>query len=124
MSFLFFPSSARTFRLVRVRQYATGAQYVESSLGFSIKTALYTTGFVVGTTAFAMYYADSRSAIHRYVLPPLARVLLGAEMAHKAALGALRSGLGPWDQCEDDERLRVEVCFVIKCRETELKPRI
>src|SRR5436190_769428 len=113
MSFLFRPTSARTVRLVRARYYATGTQQVESSLRSSIKTAVYATGFVVGTTAFAVYYADSRSAIHRYVIPPLSRTLLDAETAHKAALRALRSGLSPWDQCEDDERLKVEVRVVV-----------
>ena len=121
MSFLFRPSSARTIRLVQVRHYATGTQQAESSLGSSIRTALYTTGFVVGTTAFAIYYADSRSAIHRYVIPPLSRTLLNAEMAHKVALRALRSGLSPWDQCEDDDRLRVEVRLLLQCQELLLK---
>ena len=121
MSFLFRPSSARTIRLVQVRHYAAGTQRTESSLESSIKTALYTTGFVVGTTAFAIYYADSRSAIHRYVIPPLSRTLLDAEMAHKAALRALRSGLSPWDQCEDEDRLRVEVRLLIQYQEMSLR---
>jgi dihydroorotate dehydrogenase len=117
MSFLSRPSSARALRRVQVRHYATGTQQTESLLGSSIRTALYTTGFVIGTTAFAIYYADSRSAIHRYVIPPLSRTLLDAEMAHKIALRALRSGLGPRDQCEDDNRLRVEVRSLAQSQE-------
>lgn len=109
MSFLFRSSSARTVRLVQIRHYATGTQQVESSLGASVRTALYTTGLVVGATGFVVYYADSRSAIHRYVIPPLSRTFLDAETAHKAALRGLRSGLSPWDQGKDDERLHVEV---------------
>ncbi|KIM33663.1 hypothetical protein M408DRAFT_14299 [Serendipita vermifera MAFF 305830] len=109
MSLFFRTPSARVVRLARTRQYATGTQEIESSLGTSIRTALYATGFVVGATAFAVYYADSRSAIHRYVIPPLSRTLFDGETAHKFALRALSSGLSPRDQGTDDERLRVEL---------------
>ncbi|KAG8830025.1 hypothetical protein FRC17_005567 [Serendipita sp. 399] len=56
-----------------------------------------------------IYYADSRAAIHRYIVPPLSRLLLDAEGGHKFALGVLKGGLGPRDQGLDDEILQVEL---------------
>jgi dihydroorotate dehydrogenase len=119
MAFVFRSAPVRTThtaRAARVARHVSGQRHASSTaqsgvniVSNSIKTIAYTTTAVVGTTLFAIYYADSRSAIHRYVVPPLSRVLLDAESAHKLALGVLRSGLGPRDQDKDDERLKVEV---------------
>ncbi|CAG7849589.1 Dihydroorotate dehydrogenase (quinone), mitochondrial Short=DHOdehase; AltName: Full=Dihydroorotate oxidase; Flags: Precursor [Serendipita indica DSM 11827] len=102
-------SSLRTLTRVQVRRHASTYAQSESSFARNVKAVAYSTTFAVGLTLFAVYYADSRSAIHRYVVPPLSRVLLDAEKAHKAALGVLKSGLGPSDQIPDDELLRVEL---------------
>lgn len=74
-----------------------------------VRTGLYTTLFVVSTGLFAVYYFDSRSAVHRYVLTPLLRHLVDAETGHKLAVKVLRSGLGPKDTQSDDEVLGFEV---------------
>ncbi|KAL4244020.1 Dihydroorotate dehydrogenase (quinone), mitochondrial [Abortiporus biennis] len=73
------------------------------------KTAIYGTLVVVSTGLFAVYYFDSRSSIHRYILTPVLRNVLDAETGHKVAVKVLRSGLGPRDQVKDDELLRVKL---------------
>ncbi|ESK91028.1 dihydroorotate dehydrogenase [Moniliophthora roreri MCA 2997] len=74
-----------------------------------VRTGLYATALVLGTGLFAVYYFDSRSALHRYVLTPLLRHTLDAETSHKMAVKVLRSGLGPKDAIPDDEKLSVEL---------------
>ncbi|KAF8578208.1 hypothetical protein K439DRAFT_1621495 [Ramaria rubella] len=73
------------------------------------RNVLSTTALVAGTALFLVYYFDSRSAIHRYVFAPLLRTTLDAETAHKAAVKVLRTGWGPRDTGEDDERLAIEL---------------
>ncbi|KAJ6518744.1 hypothetical protein C8R45DRAFT_884836 [Mycena sanguinolenta] len=73
-----------------------------------IRNALYGTVFVLSTGLFAIYYFDARSAIHRYVIPPLLRHTLDAETGHKVAVKVLKSGLGPRDPVQDDARLKSE----------------
>ncbi|KAJ7334078.1 hypothetical protein DFH08DRAFT_880100 [Mycena albidolilacea] len=74
-----------------------------------IRSALYGTVFVLSTGLFAIYYLDVRSAIHRYVIPPLLRHTLDAETGHKIAVKVLKSGLGPRDPVQDDARLKSEL---------------
>ncbi|EPQ56779.1 hypothetical protein GLOTRDRAFT_75640 [Gloeophyllum trabeum ATCC 11539] len=74
-----------------------------------LRTGLYATVFAVSTGLFAVYYFDSRSALHRYVLTPLLRYTVDPETGHKVAVQVLRSGLGPKDVVPDDERLRAEI---------------
>lgn len=109
MSFLSRLPPARILRPAQSIRHASTVTQVQSTTGASLKRGVYATVFVVGTTAFAIYYSDSRSAVHRWVIPPLSRTFLDAEAAHKVALAVLKSGLGPRDQFEDDERLKVEV---------------
>jgi len=73
-----------------------------------LRTALYTTSFALGAGLFAVYYFDARSAIHRYILTPLLRYVVDAETGHKIAVKVLRSGLGPRDPLQDDNRLRFQ----------------
>lgn len=109
MSFLSRLPPARVLRPAQSIRHASTATQRSPNFGTSLKRGAYVSLFIVGTTAFAIYYADSRAGIHRYVIPPLSRLFLDAETSHKAALSVLRSGLGPRDQYEDDERLKVEV---------------
>ena len=74
-----------------------------------LRTGLYATLFAVSTGLMAVYYFDSRSSIHRYVLTPLVRNLFDAEIGHKLAVKTLRTGLGPRDTQTDDEVLTTEV---------------
>lgn len=111
MSFFSRLPPARSLRQAQSIRHVSTVSQSQPTLGTSIRKGAYTTIFVVGTTLFAVYYADSRSAVHRYVIPTLSRTLMDAETAHKFALTALRNGLGPRDQFDDDERLRVEVCW-------------
>ena len=67
------------------------------------------TAMVAGTTLFLVYFFDSRSAVHRFVIGPLLRTVLDAETSHKAAVKFLRSGWAPRDTGVDDECLAVEV---------------
>ncbi|KAH9941478.1 Dihydroorotate dehydrogenase-domain-containing protein [Amylocystis lapponica] len=73
------------------------------------RTALYATLLAVSSGLFAVYYFDSRSAIHRYLFTPLLRYTLDAETGHKFAVRVLSSGLGPRDSQTDDERLKLEL---------------
>ncbi|KAI5117302.1 hypothetical protein M0805_008566 [Coniferiporia weirii] len=68
-----------------------------------------TTTVLVSGTLFAIYYFDSRSAIHRYFITPLLRHALDPETSHKVAVKVLRSGLAPKDMGVDDERLSTEL---------------
>lgn len=74
-----------------------------------VRTGLYATVLLVSTGLFAVYYFDSRSAIHRYVLTPLLRHLFDAETGHKIAVKAIRSGLAPKDTQPDDPVLQFEL---------------
>ncbi|KAJ7588134.1 dihydroorotate dehydrogenase [Mycena floridula] len=74
-----------------------------------IRTGLYATGLIISTGLFAVYYSDSRSAIHRYFVTPLLRNAFDAETGHKIAVKAIRSGLAPKDRVSDDERLQFEL---------------
>ncbi len=87
------------------RRYASSTPLTSSPL----RTGLYATIFAISTGLFAVYYLDSRSAIHRYLFTPLLRNALDAETGHKFAVRVLRSGLGPRDTQTDDETLKVEV---------------
>ena len=92
-------------RAIPRRHASTGSSLTSSPL----RTGLYAPVFTLATGVFAVYYFDSRSAIHRYFLTPLLRYSLDAETGHKFAVRVLRSGLGPRDTQIDDERLKVEV---------------
>ena len=75
----------------------------------TLKKGLYATVVAVSTGLFAVYYFDSRSAIHRYIIPPTLRYTLDPEASHRFAVRALASGLAPRDTQADDERLKFEV---------------
>ncbi|KAG7090908.1 hypothetical protein E1B28_009985 [Marasmius oreades] len=75
----------------------------------TLRTGLYATALILSTGLFAVYYFDSRSALHRYVLTPTIRHTFDAETGHKLAVKVLRSGLGPKDAVPDDEKLEVEI---------------
>ncbi|KAG8824389.1 Dihydroorotate dehydrogenase (quinone), mitochondrial [Serendipita sp. 401] len=109
MSLAFRPSSFRVLRRTPIRRYASTSSVNDLNTGQSLRIFAVSTGIVIGSTLFAVYYADSRAAIHRYVVPPLSRLVLDAEKGHKFALGVLKSGLGPRDQGRDDEILQVEL---------------
>ena len=74
-----------------------------------LKKGLYATVFSVSIGLFAVYYFDSRSAIHRYIITPTLRYALDPETSHRFAVRTLASGLGPRDTQVDDERLKLEV---------------
>ncbi len=59
--------------------------------------------------AFTAYYLDSRSAIHRYLVPPLLRATLDPEKSHKIAVKALAGGFAPRDSLPDDPVLETEI---------------
>ncbi|KAF5331483.1 hypothetical protein D9758_015492 [Tetrapyrgos nigripes] len=73
-----------------------------------LRTGVYATAFLLSTGLFAVYYFDARSAIHRYVLTPVLRYAFDAETGHQIAVKVLRSGLGPKDTVQDDEKLKIE----------------
>lgn len=80
-----------------------------------LRTGVYAAAFVVSTGLFTVYYFDSRSALHRYVVTPLVRNLFDAETGHKFAVKTLRSGLAPRDVVTDDARLKTEVNTSVEC---------
>lgn len=73
------------------------------------RQTLGTVALVSGGILLATYYLDSRSAIHRYVIPPLLRATTDAETAHLAAVKALALGLAPRDVGVDDPALEAEL---------------
>ncbi|KII85891.1 hypothetical protein PLICRDRAFT_44315 [Plicaturopsis crispa FD-325 SS-3] len=76
--------------------------------GSPLRTGVYATALVLSTGLFAAYYLDARSAIHRYIIPPVIRLVLDPEDGHKFALKVLQSGLASRDLVTDDERLQCE----------------
>ncbi|EKM50326.1 uncharacterized protein PHACADRAFT_264935 [Phanerochaete carnosa HHB-10118-sp] len=106
---------ARGLRLVQPLRSATFRAPARSASTSTVRpanpvrTSLYATVLLVSTGLFAVYYFDSRSAIHRYVSTPLLRQLFDAETGHKIAVKVLRSGLAPKDTQQDDEALKFEL---------------
>lgn len=106
---------ARGFRLTQTPRPATlraparNASTSTTRPANPARTGLYATALLVSTGLFAVYYFDSRSAIHRYVFTPLLRHLFDAETGHRIAVKVLRSGLAPKDTQPDDEVLGFEV---------------
>jgi dihydroorotate dehydrogenase len=88
----------------------------------SLKKGLYTTVFVVSVGLFAVYYFDSRSAIHRWIITPTLRYAFDPETSHRLAVRALASGLGPRDTQVDDERLKSEVFATPTASEAHFNP--
>jgi hypothetical protein len=86
------------------RLYATTA-VPSSSAGRFVRASV----ALVGTGLFALYYFDSRAALHQYILTPLLRNTLDAETAHRVAVRVLGSGIAPRDLGVDDERLKTRV---------------
>ena len=100
-------SVARATRHIRSRNASSTAQQPTVTLTarrIAVGSALALTG-----TLFAVYYFDSRSAIHRYLLTPALRYALDPETSHRVAVKVLRSGWAPRDVCEDNEKLRATV---------------
>lgn len=61
-----------------------------------------------GTLGVA-YYADSRSAIHRWVAIPALKAFADPESAQKLAIKMLETGLAPRDMVDDDAVLETEL---------------
>lgn len=94
----------------QARFVSTSASAPAKTLGRTVTATL----ALVSGTVFAVYYLDSRSALHRYLVTPLLRYTLDPETSHKVAVKVLRSGFAPKDTGEDDERLSTEVSFAFK----------
>ena len=92
----------------QARLASTSSQSPQNTL----KKGLYATVVAVSTGLFAVYYFDSRSAIHRYIVTPTLRYTLDPEASHRLAVRVLGSGFGPRDTQVDDERLKLEVLII------------
>lgn len=90
---------------LQTRLASTNSQTPQNSL----KKGLYAAAFSASAGLFAVYYFDSRSAIHRYIITPILRYALDPETSHRLAVRTLANGLGPRDTQVDDERLKLEV---------------
>ena len=84
-----------------------------SSHSSPIHTGLYASVFAVSAGLLTVYYFDSRSAIHRYVLTPGLRYVLDPEAGHKFALKVLATGLAPRDTQKDDEIIKTQVRAIL-----------
>ena len=102
-------SALRAGRVFRPTLHARLASTSSQTSQNSLKKGLYATVFAVSAGLFAVYYFDSRSAIHRYIITPTLRYALDPEISHRLAVRVLASGLGPRDTQVDDERLKLEV---------------
>ncbi|KAH9022058.1 Dihydroorotate dehydrogenase-domain-containing protein [Lactarius deliciosus] len=56
-----------------------------------IRTSAYVTLFALTAGVSAVYYLDSRAAVHRYLITPIIRHALDPETGHKLAVGVLES---------------------------------
>jgi hypothetical protein len=83
----------------------------------SARNLLYGAAFAAGLGLFSIYYLDSRSALHRYVLTPTLRALADAETGHKIAVKALKYGVAAKDKGEDDAVIHSEVRSIWKREE-------
>ncbi|CAL1708361.1 unnamed protein product [Somion occarium] len=92
-----------------VRITRRSASTSSTSISSPVRTGLYATVFTISAGLFAVYYFDSRSAIHRYVLTPVLRYALDPETGHKFAVKALGSGIAPRDTQPDDACLKAEI---------------
>ncbi|CAE6428328.1 unnamed protein product [Rhizoctonia solani] len=81
------------------------AKPANSGLGSALKAS----ALVLGTGLFIAYYYDSRSAIHRWVIPPLMRTTLDPEVAHRLALRVLGTRFAPTDHGVNDEILKCKL---------------
>ncbi|KAJ1307127.1 hypothetical protein OPQ81_001245 [Rhizoctonia solani] len=81
------------------------AKPVNSGLGSALKAS----ALVLGTGLFIAYYYDSRSAIHRWVVPPLMRATLDPEAAHRLALRVLGTQFAPTDHGVNDDILKCKL---------------
>jgi dihydroorotate dehydrogenase len=87
-----------------------------------LSKAAYLSLFALTAGVGAVYYFDSRAAIHRYLFTPIIRHVLDPESSHKLALSVLESGLGPRDMLTDDEQIKAEVkCVMPSTPTTQLK---
>lgn len=91
--------------LIVTRRLASTSSSSTSRTSHALGTvALLTTGVLLTT-----YYLDSRSALHRYVVPNLLRLAVDPETAHLVAVKALALGVAPRDLVEDDATLETEL---------------
>ncbi|CAE7168201.1 unnamed protein product [Rhizoctonia solani] len=100
----------RTPQLIRLASTSSEAPVVvakpvNSGLGSALKASV----LVLGTGLFIAYYYDSRSAIHRWVVPPLMRATLDPENAHRLALRVLGTPFAPTDHGENDQVLKCKL---------------
>ncbi|KAJ3524856.1 hypothetical protein NMY22_g10821 [Coprinellus aureogranulatus] len=98
------PPATRTSLTSSTRFVSTSAPATSSA-----RNLLYGAAFAAGVGLFSIYYLDSRSAIHRYVLTPTLRALFDAETGHKIAVKALKYGVAAKDKGEDDEIIHSEI---------------
>jgi dihydroorotate dehydrogenase len=101
--------SGPRFRRARI---STSSQTPQN---FAEERALCHRGCRFNAGLFAVYYLDSRSAIHRYIITPPFDTPLDPEASHRLAVRALGSGFGPRDTQVDDERLKLEVLTADTC---------
>ncbi|KAI0310314.1 hypothetical protein OF83DRAFT_884011 [Amylostereum chailletii] len=99
--------AARSLRHVSPLSTRSASTSVSPASG--LRTGAYVTLFALSSGLFAVYYFDSRAAIHRYLLTPAIRYGFDAETGHKLAVRVLGSGLGPKDKGADDPRLKTEL---------------
>lgn len=98
-------SGHRNALIVTRRLASTSSSQSTSRTSHALGTvALLTTGVLLTT-----YYLDSRSALHRYLVPNLLRLAVDPETAHLVAVKALALGVAPRDLVEDDAVLETEL---------------
>ncbi|KAG8714142.1 Dihydroorotate dehydrogenase (quinone), mitochondrial [Ceratobasidium sp. 395] len=78
-------------------------------LNSGFRSALTASALVLGTGLFVAYYYDSRSAIHRWIIPPLMRATLDPEVSHRLAVRILGTPFAPRDQGVDDDVLKCKI---------------
>jgi hypothetical protein len=111
-----------TGRRIRFTHYSSRSFTSSIEPDSPLRRAAYVTLFALTASFGAVYYFDSRAAIHRYLITPVIRHVLDPESSHKLAVSVLASGWGPRDMLTDDERLKTEVKCVYTSYSNAIDP--
>jgi dihydroorotate dehydrogenase len=118
------PTSTGTIRLISIFRRRPLYKPTSAFGRTYIRVRNFTLGIAtISVATFSIFYLlDARSAVHRYILTPVLRLVTpDPEDAHRIAVLALKYGLHPKDTKPDDPRLTVQVNTCPDKTEIDLK---
>ncbi|KAJ1018933.1 hypothetical protein NDA16_004736 [Ustilago loliicola] len=102
------PLAARSAALTQVGRRTLFTRAPPTPLART-KQFIYLVLALAAGTLGVVYYADSRSAIHRWIAIPALKAFADPESAQKLAIKMLETGLAPRDMVDDDAILETEL---------------